>query len=516
MRKCSLLITGVLIGTVTAQVPSGPARQTETTNPKVVIRSSAREVLLDVVVRDARGRLVNTLKPEQVSVYEDGVRQTVKSFRLVAGSEVRIEDERQAEQSKPAGATQTAVAMDSTGSKPSPPFNPLRTVNVVCLILQDLGAETRAFAYDGARMFVNNELRPNTFIGVFILDAAGLRPVFPFSNNREHLLKAVRLAAMNQLPALAQSSADLLNGMSMSINGVALAGNATADGNADGSGNLNPLGTRGAMGLSVNVGLRELDALITLVKQLSPLPFQKTVLLMGTGLTRPPDQLEYWNSMIRSAKEGSVTFYSMDVWGLGVCQGQSETACLTSASSMAASNAMLNQTASLSRGQASAGMRPSSSHAGGQVQGPSTESGPSVAAQMMESMHQSDYLAFGVESANKQEALRELAESTGGFLIANTNNIEKLLGRVMEDVDTHYELAYQPTSDNYDGHFRKIEVKLARADLRVQTRSGYFALPGTSESVVEPAEVPALRALDAKPRPHAFDFVSKAYLFRSE
>ena len=66
----------------------------------VVIRSSAREVLLDVVVRDAHGKLVTNLKPEEMAVYEDGVRQDVRSFRLVAGSEVRIEDERQAAEAK--------------------------------------------------------------------------------------------------------------------------------------------------------------------------------------------------------------------------------------------------------------------------------------------------------------------------------------------------------------------------------------------------------------------------------
>ena len=68
----------------------------------VVIRSSVREVLLDVVVRDARGRLVNNLKPGDIAVYEDGVRQDVRSFRLVAGSEVRVEDEKQAAEAQAA------------------------------------------------------------------------------------------------------------------------------------------------------------------------------------------------------------------------------------------------------------------------------------------------------------------------------------------------------------------------------------------------------------------------------
>ena len=65
MRVSSVLSAILLIGTCVAQqtVPDS----------KVVIRSSTREVLLEVVVRDARGRLVKKIDPEQVAVYEDGV-----------------------------------------------------------------------------------------------------------------------------------------------------------------------------------------------------------------------------------------------------------------------------------------------------------------------------------------------------------------------------------------------------------------------------------------------------------
>jgi hypothetical protein len=117
-------------------------------------------VLLDVVVRDAHGHFITNLKPGEVTVYEDGVRQDVRSFRLVAGSEVRIEDQKQAADAQAAG-----TRLAGSNSK-LPPVNPLRTVNSVCLILNDLNPETRAFAFDAARKFVNQELRPNTFIGV--------------------------------------------------------------------------------------------------------------------------------------------------------------------------------------------------------------------------------------------------------------------------------------------------------------------------------------------------------------
>ena len=429
----------------------------------------------------------------------------VRSSRLIR-RELRTLQERP--QTAQSGVTSTAVA--------PPGFNSLRTVNVVCLVLSDLSADTRSFAFDAARKFVDKELRPDTFIGVFSLDASGLRPVFPFSNNREHLMKAIRLAAVNQLPSMTQSSGALLNGLSVAVLGNLNPG--TVNDGYDDLSDVNPLGTRGAMGFAVNAGLREIDSLSRLVKQLTPLPFQKTVVLMGTGLTRPPDQMEYWRSLIASSRKGGVTFYGLDVYGLDNCQDnpnplkQSGTAgdvdCI-SGTTADASRALLAKGAALSQGQAGMGLNVEPTQ--GTISGP----GPPPGGVAMESMRQSDYLRFGILSADRQAALRDLTESTGGFLIANTNNTDKLLARVMEEVDTHFEISYRPTATINDGHFRKIAVKLDKPNWRIETRSGYFALPDTGDGPITAADMSGLRALDTNPRPHSFDFRSKAFRFRS-
>ena len=461
--------------------------------PDAVIRSSVREVLLDVVVRDAHGHLVTNLKPADIAVYEEGVRQDVRSFRLVAGSEVRVEDEKQATE-----AQALALASASTAPKaPRPPVNPLRTVNIVCLILNDLTAAspgeslanpTRPFAFEAARKFIDNQLRPNTFIGIFSLDSTGLRPVYPFSNDRERLLKAAELASLNQLPPIALGSAAVLNGLStlVGVTGLGSRGNA-----GDG------LGSQHDMLFAAVAGLREIDALKGLIRQLAASPFHKTVLLLSGGLTRPPDQLEYWDSMVRAAVDGGITFYAVDAHGMDPYYDPTAT-----------SSAMLSYAASLSAQQGSTsqeGLQPKPGVIGNL--GP-----PTLTTRTMELSHQDDYVRFAVSSANTQEALRDLAERTGGFLIANTNNVDRPLAHVMEEVDTHYEIAYPPTSGREDGHFRKIEVKLTRPGLRVETRSGYFALPDTG-SPLTPEEMAGLRALDTRPRPQAFDFLSRAYRF---
>jgi hypothetical protein len=203
--------------------------------------------------------------------------------------------------------------------------------------------------------------------------------------------------------------------------------------------------------------------------------------------------------MVRAAVDGGITFYAVDAHGMD-----------TDVDPMAISSAMLNYAASLSA-QQGATSQESLMPPPGKI---GTLGPPTLTTRTMELAHQDDYVRFGVSSANTQETLRELAERTGGFLIANTNNVDHLLAHVMEEVDTHYEIAYPPKSEREDGHFRKIEVRLARSGLRVETRTGYFAVPDTIAHPLSPEEMAGLRALDTQPRPHAFDFLSRAYRFR--
>ena len=144
--------------------------------------------------------------------------------------------------------------------------------------------------------------------------------------------------------------------------------------------------------------------------------------------------MEYWDSLIHQATNGGVTFYSMDVYGLGVCQGDTDPDCVAH-SAMGSSENMLPDVAAQSQAQSgdssqqpttaavAKGGAAAAAAGAANAQGPSSTS---KTAQLMELAHQDDYLKFAVSSANRQEAIRELAERTGGFLIANTNNTDKL------------------------------------------------------------------------------------------
>ena len=75
---------------------SGRAQQATPAAPAVpsgaTIRVTTTEVALDLVVRDKKGRQVKNLKPGDVEIYEDGVRQQILSFRMVAGREQQRRD----------------------------------------------------------------------------------------------------------------------------------------------------------------------------------------------------------------------------------------------------------------------------------------------------------------------------------------------------------------------------------------------------------------------------------------
>jgi len=63
-------------------------------------------------------------------------------------------------------------------AKAAPPaartaLSPVQTINLICLVFHDIGPDSRAQAFQAAHDFLDNELRPNTIIGVSPSTIAG-------------------------------------------------------------------------------------------------------------------------------------------------------------------------------------------------------------------------------------------------------------------------------------------------------------------------------------------------------
>jgi VWFA-related protein len=72
---------------------------------------------------------------------------------------------------------------------------------------------------------------------------------------------------------------------------------------------------------------------------------------------------------------------------------------------------------------------------------------------------------------------RKMAEDTGGRVIDvhNEKSLEKAFDEISEELRSQYVLGYYPTNIKRDGTFRKIQVSVARPDVKLLARRGYYA-----------------------------------------
>lgn len=454
------------------------------------LRSVRREVLVDMVVRDKHHRLVTNLRPDEVEVYEDGILQKVNAFRNVGGAEQLA-----SEQGIAAGSTSASPEVISSGAPTAtPPVTSLRELNFVAVVFADIAPLNMQFAREAVMDFLNSGNLPNTYVSIYRLKRS-LQVVQFYTSNKDILAKAVSSSAKGftsdatlgvhaEVTSAAYSTLqaagdNLLNSPRLDQTTAQAVQNALLDpipiiskdplfardsASQDASvslGNAILTQARIESGLrfasSLSNGLDALDSLHEIVRSQEKLPGRKVVLYLSDGLEFPMARRDAIDGLMSYANRSGVSFYGVDTRGLSV------------EDPMMRSLAELERTAAISSAQ---------------VSDPRTG-------------HKEDDNIQLTAVANKQLALRELAESTGGFVVTDTNEIAEPMKRVMEDIRSHYEIAYTPTATIYDGHFRRIEVKIKRSHLEVHTRKGYFALPNLNGEPLQRFEAEALAAIDS-------------------
>jgi VWFA-related protein len=73
--------------------------------------------------------------------------------------------------------------------------------------------------------------------------------------------------------------------------------------------------------------------------------------------------------------------------------------------------------------------------------------------------------------------LQQMVDATGGqaFFPYALKELDSAYEKVLAEIKAQYHLGYLPTNAAQDGHWRKVDIKLNRSDLKVRTRKGYFA-----------------------------------------
>lgn len=424
----TIILAAVSAGIALAQTPP-------------VIRSTRQEVLLDVIVRDKKGKPVRDLAAADFQITDDGAAQKINSIRLV----------------------ENEAAISGT-------LDPLRQVRLVTLVFERLGQDARTLARQAALDLIKTDTAPNVYFGVFSVDQR-LAVLQQYTADRERLKKAIEKATAGASSQFHDDSAAIestLQTLGSTSDPVQVQ---TAQMT------LNMLEFSQSMERSQQ-GRSSIFSLLGVIQEQVKLPGRKTVLYFSEGIQIPANLTEQFHSMIGVANRANVSVYAIDARGL-----------LTSRDTTQGSQ-MLSEAARQSRTS-------------------TTAFGTATTFEQAKGLDK----ANDSMRANAQNSLAELADSTGGFLVANTNDLRTQVHRISEDINAYYEISYTPDIANLDGSFRKIGVKLARADLRVQARSGYFALPFIEGQALLPYEMPMLTALSTSPLPRAIAYRSAGLHF---
>ena len=444
----------MLLAAVLAPRPA-PAQQAAAPT----VKTNVDEVLLDLIVRDKKGKPVTDLKPEDISILDNGAKQTITSFRLVSGTD----------------------ALTSSGVKSA--LDPLRQIRVVTLAFAALAeVDQRKMARTAAIDLIKGDQGTNVYYAVVVINTQ-LYVLQQFTRDKAALTKAIERATGGLTSSGYASESDAIQ--------AELRRNLGGQNGADQPGNLLAAASQTASQVvnngsdalqatlaQVMLSMLRLDAAVAaqgsrltisalraLVDGQRTIPGRKSVIYFTTGMRLPPELDVPFRSLMSAANRDNITFYSVDTRGV------------MTASQTAGAREQLGGAAKSSA---------------------STMTKTSGAVTIDEVMASDNAEVSG--RANVQEPVRDLAESTGGFLIGDSNDLRVPLRHVNEEISSYYEVFFNPAIQNYDGSFRKIAVSANRKDLVIHSRNGYFALPPEARAGgMEAFEVPLLKVLsDAK------------------
>lgn len=434
-----------------------------------VIRFRSNEVRLDVVVKDKKGRPIRDLKASDFEILEDGVAQKVESFRFVS------------RETGPATSDAKDKKSQTTGTTVTPTPDKRSTPTVTALVFDRLSPEARALVRKAGLAYAQEGMVSGGFTGVFGIDQS-LRTVQPFTDDAQLVKDAVEGVTGTSISTYNSGASKMRDNTERSTSLDQQVSSSTAAAEAAGAAR----DTAGASAAGAEAGqaaveqklvemqtqmldhyerlerdqqgFATINSLLAVISPMQNLPGRKTIIFFSEGLKLPPAVQQKFPSVINAANRANVSIYSVDAAGLrtesGIAEAGRELNSIAGAS-------MATQGRGSDRGA----------------------TGPYLRA--LE--RNEDLLRFDPRSG-----LGQLADQTGGFLIHDTNDLVSGMHRIDDDMNGYYFLTYIPQNKDYDGRFRRINVKVARSNVDVQSRQGYYAVESAGELPMLDYEVAAI------------------------
>ena len=421
------------------------------TDQQTVLRVQTELVQIDLVVRDAQGKLVRDLKREEFELYEDGKKQAITHFAVGT-------------------ATRPASWMTAAGSRGSAPAQRVApeapSGRYLVLMVDDyhLTPGSLYFVKRALRKFINEQMTAGDQVA--LVTTSGLIGLFQqFTSRRDILAQGInRLTVQNRDVTdpiggarITEHQAELIefgdqDALNLAVNEIMRSEGLQNPTQLTVTGGRRPRGAlssqsaesatsqkamienrarslaRSILGQSTNNTRATLSTVESIVRGLGSLPGRKMVVMLSDGFFLAGSsiftQIYDLRRITDAATRAGVVIYSIDARGL-------------------------------------IALPP-----GGDASEP-TQIDPSLFSAKTR-------IELSTIEA-KRHGLNALAADTGGSLYFNTNDLNLGLQKVLDDNETYYVLAYEPIESRRDGRYHSIEVRLpGRPDLKIGTRKGYF------------------------------------------
>lgn len=436
-------------------------------SPVPQFKVDASSVVVDVIVTDHKGHHVPGLQASDFNLQENGVQQKIVSFS-------------RAETPSPSNAGAKNAPQPTANPKETssePPTNRPHLLTVV-LDLADNRPENLRKSCETVLKYLEQNLSPSDYVAVYFIDRS-LHLGVPFTNDISQARAAIKQLAqkvnsgqfsssdrasvqkqINELYVEAHPNAQL--GMDVESPQFTGGPGNTVPGNSSAVFFEREMGTlRSYLAMENTYQAKAVFvALRAICQSYADLPGRKNVVLFSEGFLYADDAKTEMEAVADAANRANVAFYVIDPLGLEIQDG-----------------------GVLGRGSSTTVQQMTSIA----LEGPGKPGSHSVGESKFDHMR-----TLGDTSRNEQ--LAWLADTTGGIMVKNTNDLLPAFSKVVQDARDFYTLVYQPTNKEFDGKFRSIKVELAQKGYQLRYRQGYWAIPHAQAFAMTPASAQLISA----------------------
>jgi VWFA-related protein len=425
--SASIRVWRTLAVLITISFPSLSTTAQETKNAsksgqELVVRTTTRLVLVNVVVHDKQGRPVTDLTKDDFVLLEESKPQKIDAFSV----ESRI-PEVQSNLSLPPNTYTNRLAGSSAA---------MRNVSLILLDSLNTNIQDQAYARQRLVKFLE-QIQSQDRIAIYSLSSAGVRIIHDFSNDASSLLAALRLyrerfsieaeppvLGVETLTPVIAASDDELNDKVLKLEEFIKDAKQAIEGP-----------------MVANRVMKTISVLEAIANSLARFQGRKNLIWVSAGFPL------LWGGETVGPTLGAIT----------------------------AGGNFTRQTDEVTRVLGNANITVYSVDARGLIGAlPRAGEQRSASSPGLERSRTSRTQPYA-DSTSGTNSLNVLAQNTGGRAFFNRNDVDRAIRDAVEDSHVSYTLGYYPMHGKWDGKFRAIKVKVNRPGMEIRARNGYFA-----------------------------------------